>query len=66
MKKIINKIKYWWSRDEIQFKALIAQLEASAEANWKSNFAPRDFKDFETYRASFLQSHLGYLIRDKK
>lgn len=59
MKEIIQKIKDWFNRDNKDFEAFLKQLERSAEANWKSNFAPRDFKDFKTYKEFFIQSHLA-------
>lgn len=44
--------------EELKFNAMIKTLEDSCKANWESNFSPRDFKDFETYREFFMQSYL--------
>lgn len=55
-KKIIMWLKGY--RELKNFEAFKKQLELTAEANWKSNFAPRDFSNYETYREFFIGSHM--------
>jgi hypothetical protein len=36
-------------------------LEGVAEANWKSNIAPQDFENFETYKKFLVDSYEVFL-----